>query len=158
MTTEGARRPGGGERPVLVDVPSAGRVLVRSTRPPEVPDDRCVDVRPGGVATFDGDRVRLSLWVSDGDTRVPVAWTDLDGLEAAVTASLREGGGSIRFGGRDACRSALGTAAVEAVECRLGDIARRRDATLVSWTVAAPRDGDYRTYDVVLDGAGTRVG
>lgn len=128
-----------------------GAVLVRSPAPPEVPSERCVDVRPGSVAAFDGAHVRLSLWVTDGRRRAPVGWRDRSALVRFVTAALQgTTGATVRFGDRALCRRVLGPAGVGAVERRLAAAARDHGATLVTWT-AAPGGRGERAYDRVLD-------
>lgn len=159
MTTVEPRPPDDSGSPALADLPAAGQILVRSDTPPAVPSEQYIDVRTGGVATFDGERVRLPLWISDGRDRVSIDWSELGKLDATVAGRLRGGTVEvIRFGGRASCRLAVGSAGVASIERRLAETARDARATLVTWTVAAPRDGDYRTYDEVLDGAGTTVG
>ena len=155
---------GRGEARVLTKLPDRGTVLVRSDGPPAVPTNRCVDVRPGPFATFDGDRLRLSLSVRRGDELGRFGRHELPAVERAVASFLAgdpAGGGSlagepgpevVRFGDRAACRNCLPAPAVAAIERRLGAVARRRAGALLTWTSEAPRRVDYRTYDVVVDG------
>ena len=163
MTTGGATAGRDGPR-VVTKLPDRGTVLVRSDAPPAVPTDRCVDVRPGPVATFDGDRLRLSLSVSRGDERRRFGRHELPAVERAVASFLAEdarGGGPtasdrspelVRFGDRAACRNCLPAQAVAAIERRLGAVARRRSGALLTWTTGYPRRVDHDSYDVVVDG------
>lgn len=135
------------------DPPPAGTTLVHSSNPPGAPSDGWVDVRPGLVATFDGDRVRLPLVVAAGRHRTAVGWTAGAELEATVATALRRTDtAAVRFGDRHACRTAVGAAGVAAIERRLAAVARREWASLITWTGASPREGDYRTYDTVVEG------
>lgn len=117
----------------------------RSTEPPPVGDAPVIDVRPGAAASFDGDRVRLTLWVVGGGRRSRVPWARLAELEATVTAELGRGPATVvRFGDRAACRAALGPAGVAAVERRLAAAARAAGARLVTWSGDPPsRDGRW---------------
>lgn len=135
------------------------RVLVRASSPPPLPTDRCVDVRPGAHAAFDGDRVRLALAVTRGPVRERVDWADPTGLEAAVTAALRpRRGAAVRYGDRVAIQTALGTGQARAIVRQLGAVADAHEATLVTWTSGSPRPADRRAYDLVVDGTGSRIG
>lgn len=139
--------------------PAAGaRILVRTSVPLPPPTDRCVDVRPGAVASFDGDRIRLALAVTHRESRATVDWADSPALEATLASALRGGTTTLRFGDRRAVRTALGAARADALERRLGTTATDLGATLVVWTSAARREGDHHSYDLVVDGPGTRVG
>lgn len=127
-------------------------MLVCSAAPP-LGAERCVDVRPGAVATFDGTRVRLPLTVSTPGRRVQVAWIDHHGLDDAVSSMLAaETAGVVRFGDRAACRRLLGRANTATVERRLAATARAAAATLVSWTDRPRSEVDGRSYDVVVEG------
>ena len=149
---------------MVTTLPGRGTVLVRSPAPPEVPTDRCVDVRLGPVVTFDGDHLGMSLAVVRGSERRRVERRDLRALERAVasllvdarlTATDQRNPEVVRFGDRAACRSLLPPPAATAVERQLFAVASRRSGTLLTWTSTAPRPADYRTYDVVLDGPPT---
>ena len=165
-----------GDRPAFQDrrarevtrLPDRGAVLVRSAGPPRVPADRCVDVRPGPFATFDGERFRTSLTMSVGDRRRRFAMSALPAVEDAVVAALGGEGSSgagghepetaggehravLRYGDRAACRRTLPDPAAEAIERRLAAAADRASSTLVTWTTGDPLPGDGRRYDVVLD-------
>lgn len=157
-TGDGSGAPDG---VAVTKLPARGTVLVGSRAPPEVPTERCVDVRPGPVATFDGDRLEMSLSVLCGDDRRRFGRRELAAVERAVASLLVDAGRAaagnpgpevVRFGDRAACQSLLPTPAATAIERRLFAVASRRSGTLLTWTSAAPRAGDYRTYDVVLDG------
>lgn len=141
--------PDGEGRPrrVLTTVPRPGAVLVASVEAPAVPGHRCVDVRPGPVATFDGDRIVLPLTVRCGDVRRRFARHEIPALEEAVSSLLRRDGAAVRFGDRAACRRVLPTAAVER---RLAAAARREGETLVTWTSEEPDATAPERYDVVL--------
>jgi hypothetical protein len=126
-------------------------VLIRSPAPPELPAIECIDIRPGAAATFDGDRVQLSLSVRAEDHRRCIGWRDFAALETALTRVLPlESAAVVRFGDRSACRAALGPDRVAAVERQLVATVRREGAVLVTWTGAPPRDADYRVYDAVV--------
>lgn len=131
-------------------------VLIRSPVPPALPAIDCVDVRPGATATFDGERIRLSISVRAGDRRHAVDWRDVGALESTVARFLPGRTAVVRFGDRSACRAALGSGRVAAVERRLLSTVRDERAALVTWTGGAPRDADYRTYDAVV-GPATRA-
>lgn len=76
---------------MVTRLPSRGSVLVRSPSTPVVPGWRCVDVRPGPFATFDGDRFRTSLSVqADGERRRFDRW-ELADVEDAIAAFLGDG-------------------------------------------------------------------
>lgn len=173
MTTEDGPAGRSARSTTVTTLPSGGRVLVRSAGVPAVPTERCVDVRPGPFATFDGDRLRSPVSVSGEDGRRRFARDELPAMEDAVVAFLRDGGPTpgderdptdagghagavVRFGDRAACRRSLPDAAVETLERRLGVAAGRGGAALLTWTTAPPRPVDYGTYDVVLDPAPTR--
>lgn len=129
------------------------RVLVCSAAAPPLGAERCVDVCPEAVATFDGDRVRLPLTVSTPGRRVQVAWIDHHGLDDAVSSMLATGtAGVVRFGDRAACRRLLGRANTATVERRLASTARAAAATLVSWTDRPRSEVDSGPYDVVVEG------
>lgn len=135
------------------------RVLVRATTPPSLPTGRCVDVRPAAFATFDGDRVRFALTVTDGSVRERVDWADPAGLEAAVTSALGpRTGAAVRYGDRLAIRTVLDTDRTRAIERQLEATAAAHGATLVTWTSGEPRPVDHRTCDLVVDGTGSRIG
>ena len=167
MTTGGEAAGRDGPR-VVTKLPDRGTVLVGSDAPPAVPTDRFVNVRPGPVATFDGDRLRLSLSVRRGDDRRRFGRHELPAVERAVASLLAESAADgrppandrgpevVRFGDRSAFRAVLSTPAAVMIERRLGAVARRRSGTLLTWTTDAPRAADYRTYDVVLDGPRSR--
>lgn len=147
--TIGARPDGDGRGGrVLTTVPRPGAVLVTCPEAPTVAGRRSVDVVPGPVATFDGDRVALPLHVRCGDRRRRFARHELADVEALVTALLRRDGPAVvRFGDRAACRRVLPTAALER---RLGAAARRAGETLVTWTSEAPLARSPGLYDAVL--------
>jgi hypothetical protein len=135
------------------DDPGGRRVLVCSAAAPPLGAEGCVDVRPGAVATFDGDRVRLPLAVSTPGHRVRVAWIDHRGLDDAVSRMLAADTAEVvRFGDRAACRGLLGRANTATVERRLAATARAAAATLVSWTDRPRSEVDSRPYDVVVEG------
>lgn len=134
--------------------PPDRRVLVCSAAGPPVGAERCVDVRPGVVATFDGDRVRLPLVVSGPEHRVRVAWIDHQGLDDAVSSKLAADPAEVvRFGDRSACRRLLGRVNTASVERRLAATARRAGAALVTWTARPRSDVDCQPYDVVVEAA-----
>ena len=159
MTTEDG--PAAPDGLAVTKLPARGTVLVRSRAPPEVPTDRCVDVRPGSFATFDGDRLEMSLSVVYGSERRRFGRGELPAVEHAVASLLVDAGRAgaddrdpevVRFGDRAACRTLLPRPAAAAIERRLFAVASRRAGTLLTWTSRKPRAVDYRTYDVVLDG------
>lgn len=126
-------------------------VLIVAPEPPELPSLDCVDVRPGPVAAFDGDRVGLSLTVVAEGVHRKIRWSALAELDATVARALPSGPDAvIRFGDRAACRSVLGDARLATVERQLVAVARREGATLVTWTGAPPRDTDVQAYDTVI--------
>lgn len=91
MTTEDGPSVPDGRARVVTRLPSRGSVLVRSPSTPVVPGWRCVDVRPGPFATFDGDRFRSSLSVrSGGEHRRFDRW-ELAAVEDAIAAFLGDG-------------------------------------------------------------------
>lgn len=144
-----------GDDPPAAD-PFPATVLVRDDAPPTVFGYRCVDVRPGTLATFDGDRVSLPLTVRTGARETRVSWRDVDGLEHAVADYL--GGPKptiLRFGDRAACRAALGSAGVGTIERRLAATARAGRAVLLTWTTA-DGDRDVRGYDAVVGAPAVR--
>lgn len=130
------------------------RVLVCAAGRPPDGTGRTVDVRPGTVATFDGDRLRLPLTVAGADRRTRVAWIDRTGLDAAVSAMLEaESAGVVRFGDRSVCRRLLGPDTTAAVERRLAATARAAGARFITWTTRHRREVDSTSYDVVVDAA-----
>lgn len=155
MTTEEPGPPDSARSERTPPVPAT--ILLHTSTPPEINVDQRVDVRPGAVATFDGDRVRLTLVVTAGDRRARIGWRDVGGLERAISARLdRAVPAVVRFGDRAACRTALGAAGVGALERRLAAAARAGGAALVTWTSETAHDRDGRTYDVV-DNSAARV-
>lgn len=134
------------------------RVLVRTSTPPR-PTDRYVDVRPGGSAAFDGDRVRLALSVWHGGSSTRVDWADRAAIETVLGSAIgSEASPVVRFGDRRAVRAALGMAHAETLERWLGTVAAEHGATLLVWTSATRRPGDHRSYDLVVDGTESRFG
>ena len=155
------------DRVAVTKLPARGTVLVGARAPPEVPTERCVDVRPGPVATFDGDRLELSLTVVRGDERRRFTRHELPALERTVASLLVDAGRAaardrvpevVRFGDRAACRNVLPSPAVTTIERRLGAVACQLSGTLLTWTSAGPGSADYRTYDVVIDGVAAERG
>ncbi|MFB6354744.1 MAG: hypothetical protein ABEJ92_11750 [Halobacteriales archaeon] len=138
--------------------PFPATVLVQCTDPPSVFGYRCVDVRPGTLATFDGDRVSLPLTVRTESRRTRVSWRDVDGLERAVAGYLVGSEPTVlRFGDRAACRAALGPAGVGTIERRLAATARAGRAALLTWTTAEG-DREVRGYDAVIGAPAVRSG
>lgn len=137
MTTDVRRRAG--VRPVLVS----------SSRPPAIPVDEVVDVRAGSVASFDGDRHALPLWVGRQPERTVVSATAPGELERAVAARVGVGGpATVRFGDLQPIRRLLPGPMADALERRLGRIAAQSDARLVVWTSGDIRRADRGRYDV----------
>lgn len=133
------------EPPRFSGPPVDAAVLACATAPPAVPAEPVVDVRPGHVATFDGDRHRLPLRVGRGaDARV-VGATAPAALEVAVASRLAPGG-VVRFGDRRTCRRLLPRLSADAVERRLARVAAEAEATLLTWTSGRPGPADRRRY------------
>ena len=157
MTIEGPPWPTVDGTVTLTRLPRPGWVLVSSPTTPAVPRGRCVDVRPGAAATFDGDRVWMPLLVTGAGERHRLDRSELPALEDVVLGLLETGRvDTVRFGDRAAYRRALSAAAVRAIERRLLSAARRTRATLLTWTGHVPRNEDYRRYDVVVQGPAIR--
>lgn len=150
MTTEGWLGGQCGRGRALTKLPAPGAVLVRSPAPPSMAVETAVDVRPGPAATFDGDRLRLPLQVTDGEVRRRFGRSELAAVEETVADLLRASGSvAVRFGDRAACRRVLPTASLGAIERRLLGATRREGATLVTWTSERPRDRSR--YDAVIE-------
>ena len=128
------------------------RVLVRGRRAPARAAEACVDVRPHGVATYDGDRIRLSLLVSVGDRGARLSWIDRPAIDGTVGSMIDWADASfVRFGDRAHVDHALEPAGAAVLERVLAAAANRAGVPLVSWTVEAPPAVDTGPYDLVVD-------
>ena len=151
MPIEARPNGDGGRGALLTTVPRPGTVLLRSPSPPEVAVERCVDVRPGAAATFDGDRLWLPIQVRHDGERQRFERHELPSVGAAVARVLRrDGAAAIRFGDRSTCRRLLPAPVLEAIERRLAGIARREGETLVTWSAGPVGEVEPGRYDVVF--------
>lgn len=157
MTTEdgpavsGERAAANVRATVMTKLPDRGSMLVRASAPPAVPTGRCVDVRPGPFATFDGDRFQFSLSVRAGERRRQFDRWELPAIGEAVAASLRDIGTAddqvtepavVRFGDRAALRRLLPTASVDAIERQLAAAVARESGVLLAWSSADHGEDD----------------
>lgn len=133
--------------------PSEKAVLVRAPTAPDV-DGVAVDVRPGPVTTFDGDRPRGVLVVA-APARGVRETHPRDGVPDVVAAArrllLEHDGEVLRLGNRACLWEFRPESTVRAIERRLADVARSGGATLVTWTDREPRQDDAAVYDAVVE-------
>ena len=133
-------------------MPRPRAVLVVASVRPEVVDGPCVDVAPGRLATFDGDRLSAPVHVACGDDRRTFERTDHAGVTAAVSESVRtKRARTVRFGNRAVFHRFGPTSSLRSLERRLAEVADREGATLLAWTDAGVPDAHGGVYDVVVE-------
>lgn len=132
--------------------PDTSAALVSADRPPELSDERFVDVRPGVGASFDGSRYHVPIHVIGpaGNRRFYDSYQTAAIVSATKTHLWECDVVFLRLGNRVRVRDPWSAGTFEGIERRLAAAVRREGATLVTWTDAAPRPTDEDDYDVVV--------
>lgn len=132
--------------------PGINAALVHADRPPDLPGERTVDVRPGAGASFDGTRVYAPIHVTcPGVPRKTYDNHDTAAIVSAAKTHLRKCDAAfLRLGNRVWLRDIWSAGTVGTIERRLVATARREGVTLVTWTDAGRRSADDSVYDLVV--------
>jgi hypothetical protein len=130
----------------------AHTTFVVADRPPALPEEQAVDIRPGAVASFDGARHHVAVRVSGpGAVARSFDGHETEIVMAAVERHLRQDGVSyVRFGDRTRFGAVWSAGTLAAVEGRLAGTVRDAGATLVTWTGGDRQSPGAVDYDVVV--------